>query len=413
MNKLKHIVIVAFALQSIVDLKADLSVKTFKRTSDVLSTAPHDQRKDAHGNVAALVKVITDQTGFRWDAEGELITFVHKENGYWLYLPASLKRLTILHERLGVISNYAFPTAIQPGGVYEMVLSTEKITTYPPIPKPQIYKVNANNVSFEMVAIKSGVFKMGSDEGISDESPVHTVLLSDYSIGRTEVTVAQFKAFVDATGYKTEAEENNGSYIWPWPDGNQWVLTPGVNWRYNAVGKPRPASESNHPVVHISWNDAKAYCKWLSSVTGKSYRLPTEAEWEYAARSGTFTGNKFSGTDKDNELSKYCWYRSNSEGPNNNNTKAVGAKTPNAFGLYDMTGNVWEWCADYYGRYLETVQKNPTGPDSGTRRVRRGGCWNNDASNLRTANRDFEEPDHRYSILGFRVACTGNSIVVP
>lgn len=389
-------------------MHADLSVKSFKKVNDVLSMSPQDFRKDANGNLCALVKVITNQTGFRWDAEGELITFLHKDNGYWLYLPVKVKRITILHERLGVVHNYVFPATLQSGAVFQLELSTEKIINHTIIPKPQIFKVTANNVNFEMVAIKSGHFKMGSDMGVSDEIPIHDVILSDYSIGRTEVTVAQFKSFVDATGFKTEAEKGHGSYIWPWPDGTQWELTPGVNWMCNATGKLRPSSESNHPVIHVSWNDATAYCKWLSNLTGKTFRLPTEAEWEYAARSGSFEGSIYSGTDNNKDLLKYAWFRDNSQGPKNNNTKPVGTKAPNAFGIYDMTGNVWEWCADYYGRYLETVQKNPLGPETGTRRVRRGGCWNNDPSNSRTANRDFEMPELRYSIVGFRVVCTGN-----
>ena len=256
-----------------------------------------------------------------------------------------------------------------------------------------------NGVSFEMIAVKGGTFTMGatSEQGSdakSDEKPTHSVTLSDYYIGKFEVTVAQFREFINETNYRTDADKDGSTYIW---NGSSWEKRNGVNWKCDASGKMRGSWEDNYPVIHVSWNDAKAYCEWLSRKTGQSFRLPTEAEWEYAARGGNKSrGYKYSGS---NSIDDVAWYTSNS----GSKTHQVGTKSPNELGVYDMSGNVWEWCQDWYGDYSSGSQYNPTGPSSGSYRVDRGGSWRSSAEGCRVSNRDYYTPDNRDYNLGFRV----------
>ena len=163
------------------------------------------------------------------------------------------------------------------------VVVVRKEEPAPVRPEPVKPKVDLLPYEPETVFVAGGSFDMGSNSGESDEKPVHRVTLGDYYIGKYELTVGEFRSFVEATGYVTEAEQGDGSYVWT---GSKWEKRSGINWRYDAAGRERSSSEARHPVIHVSWNDAVAYCKWLSSKTGKTYRLPTEAEWEYAARGG-------------------------------------------------------------------------------------------------------------------------------
>ena len=257
----------------------------------------------------------------------------------------------------------------------------------------------------EMVPVKGGMSTMGCTteqrgECEGDEKPAHSVTLSDFEIGKTEVTVAQFKAFIDATEYRTDADKAGWSYVWI---GSTFEQKNGVNWRCDASGKVRPESAFNHPVIHVSWNDAKAYCDWLSARTGKKFRLPTEAEWEYAARGGQKRAStKYAGS---NNIGEVAWYTENT---NNTGTRPVATKTPNTLGLFDMSGNVWEWCADWNGDYPSSGKPavNPTGPASGSDRVRRGGSWLSDSRNCRVADRFSYAPGYRNYDIGFRLAST-------
>jgi formylglycine-generating enzyme required for sulfatase activity len=283
-----------------------------------------------------------------------------------------------------------------------------------------------------MVFIPGGTFEMGDQfgDGGSDEKPLHNVNLSDFYLGRTEVTVAHFAAFVAASAYETDAEKGNGSYIW---EGSNWTKKDGTNWRHDEEGRERPGSQWNHPVVNVSWNDAIAYCNWLSQEqaltpvyqirgdnvsvnwSANGYRLPTEAEWEYAARD---QGKKI----------KYSWGNGSPDGNVADETAGkrfrswiifdgytdgyvfsapVGQFQEGSLGLSDMTGNVWEWCWDWYGSYSSSTQTNPYGPDSGSVRVARGGSWINSPAKVRCAFRDSNGPGDRYSIIGFRLARAG------
>ncbi|MFA4839694.1 MAG: SUMF1/EgtB/PvdO family nonheme iron enzyme, partial [Candidatus Neomarinimicrobiota bacterium] len=246
--------------------------------------------------------------------------------------------------------------------------------------KPQQQKQADDN----MVFVKGGTFQMGSTDGEDNEKPVHTVTVSDFWMGKYEVTVVEFEKFVSETGYQTDAEKGDGSYLWI---DNEWEKKKGVNWRCDAQGNPRSSSELNHPVIHVSWNDVKAYCDWLSRKTEKTYRLPTEAEWEYAARSGGKNykyswGNfgpdgKHGGNVGDESAKRALGWWTIWEGYNDGFvfTAPVGSFDPNELNLYDMIGNVWEWCEDWYDAkyYQKSPQTDPQGPSSGKSRVLRGG----------------------------------------
>jgi len=254
--------------------------------------------------------------------------------------------------------------------------------------------------TYTMFKIEGGTYRMGCIETRdgscnSNETPDHEVSISSFYLGKYEVTLKQFKAFVEATKYQTDADKRGSSYVWT---GSTYQEKKGVNWKADVAGNPRSAAEYEHPVIHVSQNDAVAYCRWLSQQTGKTYRLPTEAEWEYAARGGKLSkGYKSAGS---NELKEVAWYDGNS----NNTTHKVGSLQANELGLYDMSGNVWEWCSDWYASdyYKNSPASNPKGPDSGTRAVSRGGSWYN-GSNSRVAIRSNGYPDLSNYNFGFRL----------
>ena len=223
----------------------------------------------------------------------------------------------------------------------------------------------ANGVSFDMMMVKAGTFTMGAtsemEDSESDEKPTHQVTLTnDYYIGKTEVTQALWKAVMS----------NNPSYF----------------------------KGDNLPVVKVSWDDCQKFISKLNSLTGQNFRLPTEAEWEFAARGGNNSNHyQYSGS---NELGDVAWYDGNSGGK----THVVATKQPNELGLYDMSGNVWEWCSDYYDNYSSSSQTNPTGPNSGSYRVFRGGGWFNNARNCRSSIRNYYTPDNSsFNDLGLRL----------
>ena len=251
----------------------------------------------------------------------------------------------------------------------------------------------------DLVYVRGGSFEMGSEKGESDEKPMHTITLSNYFIGKYEVTVGQFRKFIAVTGYKTSADINGGSYLW---NGSQWKLQAGINWEFDALGFKRPETEENHPVIHVSWTDALEYTKWLSSVTGKAFRLPTEAEWEFAARGGmSSNGYTFAGS---NDINQVAWSLDNKS----NQTFPVGKKQPNELGIYDMTGNVWEWCNDWYDAdyYAKSPSTNPQGSKSGLFKVIRGGSWGGLSNFNRVTFRYRYFPGNRGKFNGFRIAAS-------
>jgi formylglycine-generating enzyme required for sulfatase activity len=249
--------------------------------------------------------------------------------------------------------------------------------------------------SMEMALIPAGEFEMGSEGGVSNESPVHTVYLDAYWIDRFEVTNAQFALFVDETGYVTTAEEQGWSWVY---DGNSWEETEDVYWREPGDAKGKADVKTQSPVIHVSWQDAKAYCDWAGA------RLPTEAEWEKAARGG-LKGRVYPWGDAE----PICALSAENGAQFKNcsgQVLSVGSFASNGYGLFDMAGNVWEWVADWYDSnyYALSPTENPPGPSSGSYRVFRGGSWNYSDGNLRVAYRGSINPGHTDFNLGFRCA---------
>ncbi len=249
-----------------------------------------------------------------------------------------------------------------------------------------------------MIYVNEGSFFMGNDYQGDNERPVHQVRLDNYLISIYELTVREFRKFIQATGYVTTADTLGGSYVFK---GSKLILKSGINWQYDAFGVKRPITEDNHPVIHISWNDATNYAKWLSNISGKNYRLPSEAEWEFAALGGNRSEHfLYAG---DNNLNSIAWYSENGD----NHTHPVGKKSPNEIGIYDMTGNVWEWCSDRYSElyYQDSPRLNPEGPKTGDFRVLRGGSWAYTTVLCKVTTREYNRSDFRGSNVGFRLVC--------
>jgi len=238
----------------------------------------------------------------------------------------------------------------------------------------------------DMVLIPAGRFVMGTNHPKAmDEGPQHRVYLSPYHMDKCEVTNSQFAAFVQATGHLTAAERPGAV-----------EAEDGISWRHPEGRGSTISTREHHPVVYVSWDDARAYCAW------RGKRLPTEAEWEKSAR----------GTDG------RMWPWGNAFGPEHTNlwgaedgygkTAPVGSFPAGAspHGVLDLAGNVWEWCADWYGEgyYTSSPRQNPPGPDVGQRKILRGGSWINRPATLRTSNRFEVLPVDRSPYIGFRCA---------
>ncbi|MDO4725827.1 MAG: SUMF1/EgtB/PvdO family nonheme iron enzyme [Porphyromonadaceae bacterium] len=231
-----------------------------------------------------------------------------------------------------------------------------------------------NGIKFEFVEIPGGTFTMGSpdNEPIRDkDEPQHSITLSSFYMGKYEVTQAQWKAVM--------GKDNNPSFF----------------------------KGDNLPMEMVSWEDTQLFINKLNELTKKEYRLPTEAEWEYACRAGTttpfYTGDNIT-TDQANYNGEGS-YNNNPIGENRQKTTEVGTFSPNAWGLYDMSGNIWEWCNDWYDKFYYGIspESNPIGPETGTERVIRGGSWRNYAQYLRSANRSSDRVRGKGNDCGFRL----------
>ena len=233
--------------------------------------------------------------------------------------------------------------------------------------KIDLWGKKASYVSADEILVKGGCFEMGNGSGYVSDGPVHRVCVNDFRAKKYDVTVGEFREFVNITGYKTEAETTGGCFL---------SKKAGVKRKEGEVTWRTPGffQTEKDPVVCVSWNDALGYIEWKGRKDQKKYRLPTEAEWEYAARGGE-RGERWSGTNLESELGEYAWFASNSLGK----THPVGEKRPNQAGLYDMTGNVWQWVRD--GR------ENPKGPPGGRFKVSRGGDWDNIPDNIQATVR--------------------------
>ena len=275
-----------------------------------------------------------------------------------------------------------------PTPTFAIPLITAPVTTTPaPVEPQRVEQVREQNLSvsgtleeevidIKMISIPAGIFQMGSIDGGDDEKPVHVVTLDAFEINATEITQGKYK----------EIMGENPSYF---------------------------SGSDNLPIENVSWYDAVKFCNrqsekaglercydestWICDFSKNGFRLPTEAEWEYACRAGTKT-EYYSGDSK-SELSRTGWYSGNS----GSNTHSVGQKESNAWGLYDMHGNVFEWCNDWFGNYSSASVTNPTGIQSGSFRVLRGGWWYDSARCCRSADRYYSKPDGSYYGTGFRI----------
>ena len=359
---------------------------------------------DLHGGAGEVadVKVILTIKGKDYHAEG-----LHLEGDYGKVRTGSGKRLwwNVLQD---------FPRGFSGKFDYEITAGAKA---------GDIYTDPATGMEF--VFVKGGCYRMGQSDAdrewliskagndhyekyYSDEKPAHEVCVDDYYIGKYEVTVGEFRKFINDTGYRTDAEKGGGCRYWT---GSEVKQGSGRNWR-----NPGFSQRESHPAVCVSWNDARAYLKWLSRKSGKNYRLPTEAEWEYAARSGG-KRERYAGFSTKGDIYRYAnfcdtncdWsWKTESQDDGYKFTAPVGSYRPNGIGLYDMSGNVHEWVADRYGEdyYKSSPKNNPKGPYGGEYRVLRGGAWDYVPRTIRSANRGRINPVNSVNGFGFRCART-------
>jgi len=305
-------------------------------------------------------------------------------------------------------------------------------------------KVMENSIGMKLVLIPEGEFVMGSSEttdalaaaypeysrerllDIKDESPAHKVQITrPFYFGKHEVTVGQFRSYLALSGAVPESiSDQTGGY------GYNLAYDPKKSKRGDAFEGRDPKYSwkdtgfpqgDDHPVLNVTWNDADRMCKWLSKQEGKKYRLPTEAEWEYVCRAGSQTryhngqdpealtqiANTF---DVDCEANWPEWKQFALAKPDGFAfTAPVGSFAPNAFGVYDMHGNVWEWCSDWHGDtyYAESPLQDPTGPKEGSVRIRRGGSWHTWSFYARSTYRNWNDEATRYTLVGIRLMCEG------
>ena len=381
MRKILLSIVLLFAAISST-LAQELTVKSFKISSSDL-TAQTQPRKDLNNKNCALIKVGLGLQGAQF--EGSIMGNVENKTGeYWVYMPQGNRMLKVKHANYAPVmvtfADYGVEK-LESNRTYELVVVTypqyaitPNVTNQPVKPQqstPQKTPTVSDNtisipvkngISIDMVRVEAGTFTMGATPEMENpyerEKPTHQVTLTnDYYIGKYEVTQALWQAVMG----------NNPSYF----------------------------KGESLPVENVSWDDCQEFISKLNSITCKTFRLPTEAEWEYAARGGKKSrGYQYSGS---NNLSDVAWYEDNC----GKKTHAVGTKEPNELGIYDMSGNVWEWCQDWFGEYSSSSQTNPTGANSGSGRVRRGGSWGTWV--CCSSSRGVLEPNDRYDFLGFRL----------
>ena len=366
-----------------------LAVESFSLAASDIS-AQTQPRKDLNDAPCALVKV--QFVGDILNVKGNVILPLLKEDyETWVYLTHGSRQMQVTAKNyLPLMIKFADygVESVEKNRTYVLVLNQMGMSSNPAdvsttvstvsVSPVQVPAVPSNTISddvitipvkdgicIEMVKVEAGTFMMGATSEMKDsygwEKPVHQVTLTnDYYMGKYEVTQAL------------------------------WQAVMGSN--------PSEYKGDNLPVETVSWNDCQKFISKLNSLTGRKFRLPTEAEWEYAARGGKESrGYQYSGSSN---ISDVAWYDENS----GSKTHPVGTKQANELGIYDMTGNVWEWCSDWYSSYSSSSQTNPTGSDSGSARVSRGGGWNCNASYCRLSVRFYYTPDFRLDILGLRLA---------
>ena len=345
-----------------------LKVESFKIMENDL-TAMTQPRKDLNDRNCALVKVGLGLHGAQF--EGSIMGNVENKTGeYWVYMPKGNRMLKVKHPNYAPVvvtfADYGVEK-LESNKTYELIVTAfnQYANGISLLPAPQTVSIPVKDgISIDMVRVEAGTFTMGAtpemENPFGDEKPTHQVTLTnDYYIGKYEVTQALWQAVMD----------NNPSWF----------------------------KGDDLPIELVSWYDCQEFISKLNRITGKTFRLPTEAEWEYAARGGKKSrGYQYSGSSN---ISDVAWYIDNS----GSKTHAVGSKQANELGIYDMTGNVWEWCQDWYDNYSSSSQVNPTSANSGSYRVVRGGSWSRIASFCRSSCRSGGAPDLRYGYLGLRL----------
>ena len=437
--------LIAFILQTfcvIVMQAQNLAVQSFRMDeTDLTANTAGTTVIDQNGNKCALIKVETTLKGFTFDAG--TLGVVKTENHVgevWVYVPEGVKRLSIFHEDYMPIRDYDLGMMLRRARTYVLRLSASQQQAAEETPTSQFvifqvspanatielngeilpvhngsatkmmpfgsydYRVQApdympqagkvvvddpkqphvvsallkregedrlvtvGSVTFTMIPVKGGTFQMGATkeqtgEARKDEKPVHTVTLDNFQIGETEVSQAL--------------------------------------WREVMGSNPSTYKGNDLPVTNVTWEDCQEFIKKLNERTGKQFRLPTEAEWEFAARGGTASkGYMFSGSD---EVRSVAWHNRDSNRDRHNGPYAIKSKDPNELGIYDMSGNVNEWCQDWFGDYTADPQTNPQGPATGKEHVYRGGSWWYYGMSCRVSRRNSGVKDVR-GVIGLRLA---------
>ena len=379
---MKHFLLtLTFLLCATTSFAQDFQVKSFVPEPMSVEALIGGGRKNLNGKQCALIKVqVRDDIV---DCMGNVGDIISKNLVKKIFVSPSARFLKLefkYHFPLKVtFADYDF-SKLEEGCTYTLTLVDANTPAPQPLPQSppatpivntpsqpvhqntssSVLPIEVKGISFNMVRVEGGTFDMGATpEQVNpndDEKPVHQVTLSSYYIGETEVTQAL------------------------------WQAVMGSN--------PSDFKGDSLPVEYVSWDDCQTFIERLNTITHRNFRLPTEAEWEFAARGGNKSRHtQYSGSDN---LDEVAWYGSNS----NDKTHPVKSKKANELGIYDMSGNVWEWCQD---KYDSTPQNNPIGPSSGARRVSRGGGWGSDARGCRLSCRSGRSPGFRTTFLGLRL----------
>ena len=389
MRYLRTILLSLTLMMTLIVSGQEFQVRSFRLAENDISAVKY-QRLDLNGQPCALIKVGLGVQGAKFPST-EVVGDVKFDTGeYWVYVVEGTKKLKVMHNNYAPLyidfSNYP-EQRLEGGRTYVLILVGLNLGNVDKVGKTvdlsnissasnasssdnkshassNVLPITVKGVTFNMVKVDGGTFTMGAtSEQVNpdkNEKPTHQVTLSSYYIGETEVTQALWTAVMG----------NNPSYF----KGNKL------------------------PVEMVSWEDCQTFIGKLNDLTGKRFRLPTEAEWEYAARGGNRSNHtQYSGGSMIDDV---AWYYGNS----GSKTHSVKTKKPNELGLYNMSGNVWEWCQDWKGSYSSNAQTNPTGPDSGSDRVFRGGTWSIFGWFCRSSFRGKSSPGYRYDTIGFRLA---------
>jgi formylglycine-generating enzyme required for sulfatase activity len=341
---------------------------------------------DLEGNAGGLE--LTIMGGLRLGDAAPRPALLPLQAADWDWKPM-LARAVAPRARPGQVSKEVLDYCQKHAGTPYVFRAAELLQKLPPL---------VNSIGMKLAPIRPGKFLMGSPDHEhgreSNEGPQHEVVLTrPFYMGAHDVTVGQFKAFVKETGYQTEAEKSGEGALVLHP-GFEWKLDPKVNWQ-----NPGLEQTDDHPVVCVSWNDARAFCDWLGKKEGRTYALPTEAQREYACRAGSKTRFHFPDNE---EVAQYAWQNLDPE----MKTHPVGQLKPNAWGLYDMHGNIWQWTADWYAEdyYQKSPREDPPGPSLGIARAMRGGGGFTNLAASRSAFRfGAFAPSMRSTNVGFRV----------